>query len=117
MTPYPLTTVSTNCASGTAPRMSALSLMTVFGTPDTRKRRTSSGYSTAEIAAVVIRSLSTASCHPRRTARGQCGHVGVEKTCSARGSVSVATSSRDSSDSPESPAEASRTPSSSDSSS
>jgi hypothetical protein len=34
--------------------MSALSLMTVLGTPDTRKRRTRSGYSTAETAAVVM---------------------------------------------------------------
>ena len=51
---YPLTTVSTNSASGTAPRMSAVSLMTVLGTPETRKRRTRSGNSTAEIAAVVM---------------------------------------------------------------
>lgn len=94
--------------------MSALSLITVLGTPETRKRRTRSGYSTAEIDAAVMWSLSSASCHPRRTARGQWGQVGVEKICSARGPSSVATSEREVSDSPESRTEASRMPSSSE---
>ena len=97
--------------------MSALSLITVLGTPEMRKRRTRSGYSTAEIAAVVTWSLSIASCQPRRTARGQWGQVGVEKICSARGPSSVATRARESSDRPESAADASRMPSSSESNS
>jgi len=54
--------------------------MTILGTAMTRYARESSGNSVASMAVAVMRSDATAMCCARRTARGQCGQVGVEKT-------------------------------------
>ena len=54
--------------------------MTIFGTAMTRYDRDSSGNSVASIAIALTRSDATAMCCARRTARGQYGQVGVEKT-------------------------------------
>lgn len=84
---------STACrksGSGTAPSKETRSLMTIFGTPITRWARASSGNSVASIAVERIRSDATDMCCARRTARGQYGQVGVEKTLISTSASSVA---------------------------
>ena len=54
--------------------------MTTFGTAITWYERESSGNSVASIAIERTLSEATAMCCARRTARGQYGQVGVEKT-------------------------------------
>lgn len=56
------------------------SFTTVFGTPVTRYRRARSGNSVASTANAVMCLLANAISCARLTARGQCGHVGVENT-------------------------------------
>jgi hypothetical protein len=63
--------------------------MTTFGTPMTWYARDSSGNSVASIVVDRILSEATAMCCARRTARGQWGQVGVEKTLMSTSSASV----------------------------
>jgi hypothetical protein len=85
--------------SGTAPSNWTRSLITTFGTPITWYARESSGNSVASITVERTRSDATDMCCARRTARGQCGQVGVEKTlmstsvASARNEANVSSAS------------------------
>jgi len=56
-------------------------LTIVFGTPVTWYRRARSGYSVASTAYAVTLQFAHAISCASVTALGQCGHVGVEKTC------------------------------------
>ena len=64
--------------------------MTTYGTALTRYARDSSGNSVASTAVAVTRSDAIAICCARRTARGQYGQVGVEKTLMCTSPASVA---------------------------
>ena len=64
--------------------------MTILGTAITRYERERSGNSVASMAVAVTRSDATAMCCARRTARGQYGQVGVEKTLMCTSPVSPA---------------------------
>src|SRR5438067_3848593 len=83
-------TASRNCGSGSAPSNPTRSLMTILGTAITRYERERSGNSVASMAVAVTRSDATAMCCARRTARGQYGRVGVEKTLISTSPASVA---------------------------
>jgi hypothetical protein len=95
-------------ASGPAPTNSTASPTTVLGTEDTRYFRASSGYPVTSTPSEVILSLSSANWKARRTARGQCGQVGVEKTWMWTGCVKAARPARVSSPRPLFPPDTSR---------
>ncbi len=67
-------------ASGPAPTNSWLSPTTVLGTDETWYFWASSGNPVTSTPSAVMESLSIANLKARRTARGQYGQVGVEKT-------------------------------------
>ena len=94
--------------SGPAPTNSTSSPTTVLGTEETWYLRARSGYPVTSTPSAVMRSLSIAKRKARRTARGQWGQVGVEKTWMWRGRDSAWSASRVSGPRPLSPRETSR---------
>ena len=67
-------------SSGTAPVNSAVSLMTVFGTPMTRYRWASSGNSSTSTTVALMCGFAMANAWAARATRGQWGQVGVTNT-------------------------------------
>src|SRR2546427_5991562 len=92
--------------SGTAPSNCTRSLITTFGTPITLYARDSSGNSVASMTVERTRSDATDMCCARRTARGQCGQVGVENTLMSTSDASARSDARVSSLSAGTPVEA-----------
>ncbi len=88
-----------------APSNSTRSLITILGTAITRYRWDSSGNSLASMHCAVTRADAIAMCCARRTARGQCGQVGVAKTLMTTSSVSPSSAALVSSLRPVSPLE------------
>jgi hypothetical protein len=94
--------------SGPAPTNSTDSPTTVLGTDETRYRCARSGNPVTSTPSAVMGSLSIAKRKARRTARGQCGQVGVEKTWMCTGWRSSPRAARVSAVRPLSPEETSR---------
>jgi len=94
--------------SGPAPTNSWASPTTVLGTDETWYFCASSGYPVTSMPSAVMRSLSIANLKARRTARGQYGQVGVEKTWTWMGRSTSLSAARVGSLSPLWPVETSR---------
>ena len=96
--------------SGPAPTNSTPeSPTTVLGTEEMRYVRARSGKPVTSTASTLMRGLSTANWIARRTARGQYGQPGVEKTRRRRSRSSAASAVRVGSESRLAPRETSRT--------
>ena len=101
--PAASSTCRTKTSSGTAPTNSTRSFTTVLGTPMTWYCAARSGNSLASTASATTLEFSMAMAWARPAAWGQYGQVGVKNTRMWTGLFTLASFSRDSAVSPDSP--------------